>query len=643
MQTLLETINGPEDLRAVPLEKLPQLAQEIRDWLIACVARRGGHLAPNLGVVELTIALHRQFDSPSDKIVWDVGHQSYVHKILTGRREELESLRARGGVAGFPRPDESEHDAFGTGHGSTSISAALGLAKARDLRAGAEHVVAVIGDGALTGGLAFEGLNQAGHLRPRLIVVLNDNGMAIARNVGAMSRYLSRIRSDPYYLKMKSDFEWVMQKTAIGTAILEAVERAKDGMKRLLVPGMLFEELGFTYLGPVDGHDIPALEETLSRAKAVDGPVLVHVVTQKGRGYAPAESDAERFHGTSPFVVQSGLARTERKAPSYSVVFGRALRREARADARIVAITAAMRHATGLAGFAREFPDRFFDVGMAEAHAITFAAGLAKEGYRPVAAIYSTFAQRGFDQLLHDVCIQKLPVVIAMDRSGIVGNDGPTHQGVFDLSYVRMMPNVVLAAPSGAQELADLLHTALAHDGPFVIRYPRSEAPGAAERDPEVLPLGAWEVVRTGEHATILAVGSEVGEALRASDILTEFHLSVGVVNCRFVKPLDTGLLHSLAASGRLLVTAEDNVLAGGFGAAVAEELADAGIAARLVRAGIGDRFVEHGSRVELLGEEGLTGEALAELVRSRLTAQDRRPSGIRDPAPADEGREVTS
>ncbi|MDP3050078.1 MAG: 1-deoxy-D-xylulose-5-phosphate synthase, partial [Eubacteriales bacterium] len=473
MTEILERINTPRDLRPLSLDDMDTLAEEIRELIVRTVSETGGHLAPSLGVVELCLALHRAFQAPNDRIIWDVGHQCYTHKIITGRRDQFGTLRRYEGLSGFPSRLESIYDIFGTGHSSTSISAALGMAVARDLRGDERSVVAVIGDGAMTAGMAFEALNHAGHLHKRLVVVLNDNEMSIAKNVGALSGYLSRLRTDPMYSRGKEEFETLMRRIpAIGPRVLRWGERVKDSLKYLVVPGMLFEELGFTYLGPVDGHNIAAMVNVFNQARTADGPVLVHVLTRKGKGYAPAEANPDRFHGVGPFQIETG--KTQKRARvSYTEVFGRTVMRLAQDDERIVAITGAMTTGTGLVEYSRRYPDRFFDVGIAEQHAVTLAAGLAVEGMRPVVAIYSTFLQRAFDQVVHDVCLQKLPVVFALDRSGLVGDDGPTHQGIYDLSYLRMIPNIVIAAPKDENELQHLLKTAVDHGGPMAVRYPR--------------------------------------------------------------------------------------------------------------------------------------------------------------------------
>lgn len=612
--TLLDTINRPQDLRKLSLPQLDRLAAEIRDLLITTVSKNGGHLAPNLGVVELTLAIHRTFDSPRDKIVWDVGHQAYIHKIICGRRQQFATLRKLGGISGFPKPAESEHDAFGVGHSSTSISAALGMALARDLSGGDHQVVAIIGDGSLTGGQAYEALNHAGHLGTRLTVVVNDNEMSIAKNVGAMSEYLAKIRADPTYSRVKRDIDNALRRIpAIGGSVAKAVERAKDSLKFMLVPGMLFEELGFTYMGPIDGHNISSLCEVLQAAKAMNGPVLIHVITQKGRGYLPAECNADRFHGVGPFCVESGEPLNCGSRPSYTAVFGDELVKLAAAAPDIVAITAAMPEGTGLKKFAEQYPTRFFDVGIAEQHALTLAAGLAAAGKRPVAAVYSTFSQRAIDQIVHDICLQNLPVVICLDRAGIVGEDGATHQGLFDYALLRPVPNLTMMAPKDAAELRQMLALALNHNGPCVIRYPRGCPLGIPFAAASPLVPGKAERIRDGADLTLLAIGSAVEECMLASDILAKDGIHAGVVNARFVKPLDEAMIRSLSRDGGVIVTVEDGCLAGGFGSAVAELVNDRQWRwVKLLRLGFPDEFVEHGSRAQLLRQYGLDGAAIA-------------------------------
>jgi len=619
LNRLLDTINKPQQLKKLSTAQLEKLAGEIRGLLLHTVAKTGGHLAPSLGVVELTIALHRVFDSPRDKIVWDVGHQAYVHKILTGRREAFASLRQFGGISGFPKPSESEHDAFGVGHSSTSISAALGMALARDMERGNNQVIAVIGDGSLTGGQAYEALNHAGDLGTHLIVILNDNEMSIAKNVGAMSEYLSKMRTAPTYNRVKHDIEFLLRRIpAIGDSVAKTVERVKDSLRYLLVPGMLFEELGFTYVGPIDGHNIELLSDVLIKAKDMQGPVLIHVLTQKGKGYKPAECKADKFHGVGPFCIESGEFITNGNKPTYTSIFGDTLIELAKQNSTIVAITAAMPEGTGLKKFANVFPKRFFDVGIAEPHAITMAAGLAIEGKRPVVALYSTFGQRAYDQILHDVCLQNLPVVFALDRAGIVGEDGPTHHGVFDYSYLRHIPNMIAMAPKDEDELRHMLFTAFSLDAPVAIRYPRGSGLGVSLSEPLTkLPLGVAEQLRIGKDIVFFAIGAMVDQCQQASDILAGQGIQAGVVNARFIKPLDEQMIRRLAREVGVFVTVEDNVLAGGFGSAVLEYINSQNLNwVKLLRLGIPDTFIEHGTRKQLLEQNGLTGEGIAAAAR---------------------------
>ena len=622
MTKLLETIDEPQRLGELSLPELEQLAAELRTYIIQTVAQTGGHLAPSLGTVELTLALYSVFKLPRDKVIWDVGHQAYAHKILTGRREAFTALRRYGGITGFPCRTESPYDAFGVGHASTSISAALGMAIARDLDDRGEHVIAVIGDGAMTGGEAFEALNHAGQLGRRLIVILNDNGMSIDTNVGAMSEYLSRLRVMPQYNKAKKDLEGFFRSIPhIGDTVLKTAEYIKDGVKSVLVPGGIFAEMGFTYVGPLDGHNLRLLREVFSEIRMMDGPVLVHVHTKKGRGYLPAEIEPDKFHGVGTFDVISGQVKKDEGAPpTYTEVFGQTLVKLAAENPNITAITAAMPGGTGLKVFAEKFPNRYFDVGIAEEHAVTLAAGMAAAGKRPVAAIYSTFAQRAYDQLLHDVCLQNLPVTLCLDRAGLVGDDGPTHHGVFDLSYLRMMPNMTVMAPKDENELRRMLITALSLDGPAALRYPRGTAAGVPLTDDvQPLPLGKGEILREGGDVCFLAVGSMTANALQAAELLAADGIAAEVVNMRFVKPLDRELLLEAAGHVKLLVTVEENVLAGGFGSAVLECLADAGRTVPLLRLGIPDRFVPQGDRSLLWEECGLLPYQMAARVRERL------------------------
>ena len=630
MTQILDTIEEPGDLRKLDAQELATLAREIRAFLVETVSKTGGHLAPSLGTVELTLALYRVFHFPEDKLVWDVGHQAYTHKLLTGRRKAFSTLRQKGGITGFPNRFESPYDAFGVGHASTAISAALGMAVARDLDAGdapenKRHVIAVLGDGALTGGEAFEGLNNAGDLGRNLIVVLNDNGRSIDKNVGAMSEYLSALRIAPQYNRAKKDVEHLLKSIPrIGGKVYKTASAIKDGVRTALVPGAPFEEMGFRYIGPIDGHNLELLTEVFSQVRQMQGPILVHVHTKKGKGYLPAEEAPEKFHGIGKFDAATGECPKKEGAPSYTSVFSDALIELAKTDEDIVAITAAMPSGTGLKAFGKAYPERFFDVGIAEEHAVTFAAGLAAAGKKPVVALYSTFAQRAYDQILHDVCLQKLPVVFALDRAGLVGQDGPTHHGVFDYSYLRHLPGMTVMAPKNEAELRDMLKTALALGGPVAVRYPRGAAVGV--KIPEamtMLPLGKAEVLRNKGSIALLAIGSMVQATEKAADLLAEEGIAVRVVNMRFVKPLDTELLLSLARDPEIrgLVTLEENMLAGGFGSAVLEALSDAGVLLPVRRFGIGDTFVEQGTREELLELCGLTAPQVAEGVKTFLRA----------------------
>lgn len=620
MQMILDRIDSPSDLKKLSQAELQTLADELRQVIIDTVARNGGHLAPGLGVVELTIALHTVFDSPRDKIIWDVGHQAYAHKLLTGRRDRFHTLRKRGGISGFPRRDESEHDHFGTAHASTSISAALGMAKARDLRGDDHAVVAVIGDGAMTGGMAFEGLDHAGHDGTDLIVVLNDNSMSIAPNVGGLSNYMTRLRTGVLYNKFKAELEDMLGRIpAIGKPVAQALERLKDSVKHLVVPGQLFEDLGFNYYGPIDGHNVPLLQATLRSARQKGGPVLLHVLTQKGRGYAFAEAAPDKWHGPGPFDVLTGSI-VKSSGMTWSAVFADVLGRLARDDERVVAVTAAMPDGTGLASLMRDYPDRVFDVGIAEQHAATFCAGLATQGMRPFFAVYSTFLQRAVDQVIHDVCLQNLPVTFCIDRAGIVGDDGETHQGVFDIAYLRTVPNLVIAAPKDENELSDLLHTALDHNGPMAIRYPRGKGPGVKVNPRgQVLPIGKAEVLRHGDAAAVLAYGATVEAALQAARELEADGLPVTVVNARFVKPLDAEMLAEVAAKGCPIVTVEEHAIHGGFGSAVVEHLVASGhgdAAGRVRMLGLPDEFIRQGTPAEMKAHHGIDAAGIVQAVQ---------------------------
>ena len=612
---LLESIHGPIDLRALDLDELTELAQEIRQEMIDVVSKNGGHLAPNLGVVELTLALHRTFDCPCDKIVWDVGHQTYVHKLLTGRLDRFKTIRQYQGLSGFPKRAESACDCFETGHSSTSISAAVGFAKARDVLGEGHNVVAVIGDGAMTGGMAYEALNHAGHSKTHLIVVLNDNEMSISPNVGAMSSYLSRLRADPRYDKRKEDIEYLLKRIpVIGTQVAKAVAKAKDSLKYLLVPGLIFEELGFTYLGPIDGHDQAMVEQLLNQAKNKKGPVLVHVVTRKGKGYKPAEENPDIFHGVGPFDPETGKIIKKMAPPTYTAVFGETLCALAQEDSKVVAISAAMPGGTGLTKFASQFPDRFYDVGIAEQHAVTFAAGLAFGGLKPVVAIYSTFYQRAYDQVLHDVCLQQANVVLAIDRAGVVGDDGPTHHGVFDISIFRIIPNLIFMAPKDENELRHMLYTALQHCGPVALRYPRSVGQGVTMNDPlKEIPIGKAEVLREGRDVTLIGVGPLVNTCLQAAQELRHRGVEAAVINLRYINPLDRELLSHYARLTKKIITVEDHTLKGGMGSAILELLEEEGIGGVAIERLGYDGFVDQGSISHLHAINGLSVKGIVQ------------------------------
>ncbi|MHB8124085.1 MAG: 1-deoxy-D-xylulose-5-phosphate synthase [Desulfitobacteriaceae bacterium] len=606
---LLEGIHDPKDLRALNLEELKTLAQEIRQEMINVVSTNGGHLAPNLGVVELTLALHRIFDSPKDKLIWDVGHQTYIHKLVTGRFAEFKSLRLYQGLSGFPKRSESLHDCFETGHSSTSISAAVGFAKARDLRKEVYHVVAIIGDGAMTGGMAYEALNHAGHSGTNLIVVLNDNKMSISPNVGALSSYLNRLRTDPRYDKRKADVEYLLKRIPkIGFKVAKAAERAKAGLKYLLVPGLWFEELGFTYLGPFDGHNSTLLEQVFEQAKQKKGPILLHVVTRKGKGYPPAERNPDIFHGVGPFERLTGEVVKKLTPPTYTQIFGQTICDIAVNNPKVVAITAAMPSGTGLSQFAKQFPERFFDVGIAEQHAVTFAAALAVSGLKPIVAIYSSFFQRAFDQVLQDVCLSKANVVLAIDRAGIVGDDGPTHHGLFDISFFRIIPNLTFMAPKDENEFRQMLYTAFQMEGPVAIRYPKSVGQGVTiDENVKEVPFGKAELLRDGHDLTIIGVGPLVNTCLLAAQDLKHRGVEAAVINLRYINPLDRELILGYARLTKRIITVEDNVLAGGMGGAVLELLADEGLSDIVVeRLGYPD-FVEQGSISQLHQIYGLS------------------------------------
>ncbi len=633
---LLDRVQSPADIKRLTVRELEQLAAEIREELVWVVTQNGGHLGSNLGTVELTLALHTVFDSPKDKLVWDVGHQAYVHKLLTGRRDRFSTIRQEGGLSGFLSREESEHDAFGAGHASTSVSAALGMAVAEQMRPADEprgRAVAILGDAALTGGMAFEALNNAGNLDVPLIVVLNDNEMSIAANVGAITKYLNRVRTDPRYDRARNEWERLAARLPQGEFLIELGNRMRDSFKEFVYHAMIWEELGFTYIGPVDGHNLRAVMEALRQARKVNGPTFVHVVTVKGKGYAAAEKDVERLHGVSakpkvvepPKVTESVDVVAPPTPPKYQDVFARTAIELANDDPRVVAITAAMPTGTSLNKFAAVHPDRFYDVGIAEQHAVTFAAGLATAGLRPICGIYSTFLQRAYDQIVHDVCLQRLPVVFAMDRAGFAGDDGRTHHGIYDLSYLRCLPNMTVMAPKDENELRHMLTTAIKHeDGPIAVRYPRGAGIGVSTDEPlHALPIGRAEVLREGDDVAILALGSMVLTAERAADALAAEGIQATVVNTRFVKPLDERLILDLARRCGALVTVEENVAQGGFGSAVLETLAAAGVAVPVQVLGVPDAVFQHASQARLREKAGLSTAGIANAARQALVAKE--------------------
>lgn len=622
---LLEQINQPSDLKRLTKEELPVLAEEIRQFLIEKLAVTGGHLASNLGVVELTLVLHYLYDSPRDKMIFDVGHQAYVHKILTGRKDRFDTLRQYKGLCGFVKRAESEHDVWEAGHSSTSLSAAMGMALSRDLKGESNKVIAVIGDGALTGGMALEALNHIGHEKKNLMVVLNDNEMSIAPNVGALHNYLCKIRSDRNYLKAKEEVEQLLKKIpAIGGKLAKTAERVKDGFKYLVVSGMLFEEFGLKYFGPVDGHDIDKLIDIFQQASRVNGPVLIHVVTRKGKGYTPAEADSHKWHGISPYKIESGQVLKAVGNPMYTEVFGKTLVELAEQDDRVVAVTPAMPGGSGLLGFAERFPGRMIDVGIAEQHAATMCAALAMEGMKPVFAVYSTFLQRAYDQVVHDICRQSANVIFAIDRAGFVGPDGETHQGVYDIAFMRHIPNIVLMMPKDENELRHMLKTALEYnEGPIAVRYPRVNGVGV-ELDTELIPIpiGTWEVVRSGDHAAVLAIGPMVQVAEEAAEQLRREGIQLRVINARFMKPLDEAMLTMLAREQLPMIVLEEGSVAGGLGSAIMEYYAQHHVFGIKVKPiGVPDCFVEHGSIKEQRQEAGLTAEQLVKEVHTMLFA----------------------
>ena len=615
---ILEQIKGPEDLKKLTSEELSQLAEEIRAFLIEKISHTGGHLASNLGVVELTIALFRTFDLPEDKIIWDVGHQSYTHKILSGRRMEFDELRQYSGLSGFPKRKESPYDSFDTGHSSTSISAGLGIAQGRDILGEDYKVVSVIGDGALTGGMAYEALNNAARMKKNFIIILNDNKMSISENVGGMSRYLGGLRTGAGYNDLKKNVADTLERIpVVGGRMIDKIKRTKNSIKQLFIPGMLFENMGITYLGPVDGHNIPALCKVLKEAQKLDHAVLVHVLTKKGKGYEPAEKNPAHFHGVSPFDIKTGKPLAEKKYPTYTDVFSKKLCQLGETHPELVAVTAAMPDGTGVAAFGKKFPDRFFDVGIAEAHAVTSAAGMAAAGLRPVVAVYSSFLQRGYDQILHDVCIQNLPVLFAVDRAGLVGSDGETHQGIFDYSYLTSIPNMSVAAPKNLWELRAMLDFAMDYKAPFAIRYPRGTAYRGLKEFMQPIAYGKGEMIYEEENIALLAVGSMVstGEHVRAK--LKEEGVSCTLANARFVKPFDKELVDRLAKNHRLIVTMEENVLQGGFGLPVTAYIHEHYPQVKVMNIALPDAYVEHGNVSVLRKGLGIDSDSIIQRLKA--------------------------
>lgn len=618
----LEKINQVNDIKQIPPEEYEVLAAEIREFLIEKISSTGGHLASNLGVVELTMALHLSFDFPKDKVIWDVGHQAYTHKLLTGRKAGFDGLRKYGGMSGFPKRKESECDCFDTGHSSTSISAGIGLVAARDLLGGDEHIISVIGDGALTGGMAYEALNNASRLKKNFIIVLNDNHMSIAENVGGMSEYLNGLRTNEVYTSFKSGVEQSLNRIPGGVHLANQLKKTKSGIKQLLIPGMLFEDMGITYLGPVDGHDITKLLDVFRKARRVKGAVLVHVLTKKGKGYEPAERHPARFHGAEPFDIETGLPKNRRKKANYQDVFSTCMVKLGQRHEHVVAITAAMPDGTGLKRFRNMYPDRFFDVGIAEEHAVTFAAGLAAGGIRPIFAVYSSFLQRAYDQVLHDVCIQNLPVIFAIDRAGLVGSDGETHQGIFDLSYLSSIPNMHIMAPKNKWELSDMLKFAVGFDGPLALRYPRGEAYDGLKEFRSPIAYGKSELLYEEEDIAILAVGSMVKTAEQVRRRLKEIGYSCTLVNARFVKPVDTDIITELSKDHRLLVTMEENVQSGGYGEKVQDWIVQKKLPTAVLNISIPDEYVEHGN-VDILYEEvGIDAESVTKRIIEKYIVQ---------------------
>jgi len=613
---MLERIQKENDIKQLNPEELEILAEEIREFLIEKISKTGGHVASNLGVVELTMAMHLVFDLPKDKIIWDVGHQSYTHKLLTGRREGFDNLRQFGGMSGFPKRNESECDAFETGHSTTSISAGVGYVAARDMLGEDYSVISVIGDGSFTGGMAYEALNNAANLNTNFIVVLNDNEMSISRNVGGMSQYLNRLRTADLYTGLKKGVtKTLKQVPLVGDQMIKQIRKTKSSIKQLVVPGMFFEDMGLTYLGPIDGHNLPMLRKSLREAKKIEGPVLLHVLTKKGKGYKPAEENPGKFHGVSPFDIETGDALSKKTKDTYTDVFGKVMCDEARKNPKLAAITAAMEDGTGLARFARMYPKQFFDVGIAEEHAVTFAGGLAAGGAKPVFAVYSSFLQRGYDQLVHDIGMQKLPVVFAIDRAGLVGNDGETHQGVFDVSFLNTIPNMTVMAPKHKWELADMLRFAIEHDGPIALRYPRGTAYDGFPEHRAPIEYGKSEIISEGKEIAILSVGHMFEEAVKVSANLKDLVFDHSLVNARFIKPIDEDMIDELVKEHKLIVTIEENVQTGGYGEKVLEYIARRGYDVKVLILALPDQYIEHGNINFLRKEIGIDSQSMTERI----------------------------
>jgi 1-deoxy-D-xylulose-5-phosphate synthase len=620
MYNILDEINSPSDLKKLEIDELYVLADELRDKIINTVSRTGGHLAASLGVVELVLSIHYVFNTPKDKLIFDVGHQSYSHMLLTGRQKEFDTLRTIDGLSGFPKREENKYDTFNTGHASTSISASLGISEAKAMKGEDSKVITIIGDGALTGGLAYEGLNQVGDLKPNIIIVINDNEMSISPNVGAISMYLNKIITGQFYNRLRNDFERLLKKSPIiGYPMFRVMKLFEEMVKGLISPGILFEELGFRYVGPISGHKLNFLIETFNKIKNLSGPTVVHVVTRKGKGYIPAEEKPENFHGTGPFDVKTGKPLMKGKGPAtYGSIFGQTMIKLVEKDKNVVAITAAMKENTGLLEFSKKYPKNFFDVGIAEQHAVVFAAGLATEGFKPVCAIYSTFLQRAYDQILHDVCLQKLPVTFALDRSGIVGEDGETHQGLFDISYLRHIPNMVLMSPKDENELQHMMNTAVEYSGPAAVRYPKGKSEGVAlDEELKCLEIGKAEILQDGEDVALFVIGPLVNTATEALEILKKDGIDAALINARFIKPLDTEVIISFAKKCKKLITVEENALMGGFGSAVLEVLSDNGINdVEVMRLGIEDKFIRHGARTIQKERYGLDRDSILKTVK---------------------------